>query len=76
MHGIGAALLYIVSIGKKKSLICADPLYAKDSMSISPQWFVRRRGFAMGIMVSGSGLGGLIMPFIMTHLNESLGGTW
>ncbi|KAL4210827.1 MFS general substrate transporter [Rhizopus microsporus] len=58
MHGIGAALLYIVS------------------MSISPQWFVRRRGFAMGIMVSGSGLGGLIMPFIMTHLNESLGGTW
>ncbi|CEG69104.1 hypothetical protein RMATCC62417_05242 [Rhizopus microsporus] len=58
MHGIGAALLYIVS------------------MSISPQWFVRRRGFAMGIMVSGSGLGGLIMPFIMTHLNESLGGAW
>ncbi|KAI9279598.1 major facilitator superfamily domain-containing protein, partial [Sporodiniella umbellata] len=58
MHGIGAALLYIVS------------------MSISPQWFTQRRGLAMGIMVSGSGLGGLIMPFIMTHLNESLGGAW
>ncbi|KAG1437431.1 hypothetical protein G6F56_013108 [Rhizopus delemar] len=58
MHGIGAALLYIVS------------------MSISPQWFVKRRGLAMGIMVSGSGLGGLIMPFVMTHLNESLGGAW
>ncbi|KAI9477776.1 MAG: major facilitator superfamily domain-containing protein [Benjaminiella poitrasii] len=58
MHGIGAALLYIVS------------------MSISPQWFVKRRGLAMGIMVSGSGVGGLIMPFIMTALNESLGGAW
>ncbi|CAO3694588.1 unnamed protein product [Rhizopus stolonifer] len=58
MHGIGAALLYIVS------------------MSISPQWFVKRRGLAMGVMVSGSGLGGLIMPFVMTHLNESLGGAW
>ncbi|KAG1004941.1 hypothetical protein G6F27_009683 [Rhizopus arrhizus] len=46
------------------------------SMSISPQWFIKRRGLAMGIMVSGSGVGGLIMPFIMTHLNESLGGAW
>ncbi|CAO0797602.1 unnamed protein product [Mucor circinelloides] len=58
MHGMGAALLYIVS------------------MSISPQWFVKRRGFAMGVMVSGSGIGGLIMPFVMTTLNESLGGAW
>ncbi|CAO3659970.1 unnamed protein product [Rhizopus stolonifer] len=58
MHGVGAALLYIVS------------------MSISPQWFVARRGLAMGVMVSGSGLGGLIMPFVMTQLNESLGGAW
>jgi MFS family permease len=58
MHGMGAALLYIVS------------------MSISPQWFIKRRGFAMGIMVSGSGVGGLIMPFVMNSLNESLGGAW
>lgn len=45
-------------------------------MSISPQWFIKRRGFAMGVMVSGSGIGGLIMPFVMTSLNESLGGAW
>jgi hypothetical protein len=45
-------------------------------MSISPQWFVKRRCFAMGVMVSGSGIGGLIMPFVMTALNESLGGAW
>lgn len=45
-------------------------------MSISPQWFVKRRGFAMGVMVSGSGIGGLIMPFLMNYLNENLGGVW
>ncbi|KAI8379759.1 major facilitator superfamily domain-containing protein [Radiomyces spectabilis] len=58
IHGMGAALMYIVS------------------MSISPQWFRKRRGFAMGVMVSGSGVGGLILPFIMNALNESLGGAW
>ncbi|KAI8340785.1 major facilitator superfamily domain-containing protein, partial [Chlamydoabsidia padenii] len=58
IHGIGSALLYIVS------------------MSLSPQWFNKRRGFAMGVMVSGSGIGGLIMPFLMNELNENLGGAW
>ncbi|KAI8066797.1 major facilitator superfamily domain-containing protein [Gongronella butleri] len=57
IHGMGAALLYVVS------------------MAISPQWF-RRRGLALGVMVSGSGVGGLVMPFIMTELNETLGGAW
>lgn len=51
-------------------------IFLQVSMSISPQWFVKRRGFAMGVMVSGSGIGGLIMPFVMTTLNESLGGAW
>lgn len=45
-------------------------------MSISPQWFEKRRGLAMGVMVSGSGLGGLVTPFIMNELNENLGGAW
>ncbi|EIE89981.1 hypothetical protein RO3G_14692 [Rhizopus delemar RA 99-880] len=51
-------------------------LFNVVSMSISPQWFIRRRGLSMGIMVSGSGIVGLIMPFVITHLNESLGGAW
>ncbi|KAI8348453.1 major facilitator superfamily domain-containing protein [Choanephora cucurbitarum] len=58
MHGMGTALLFIVS------------------MSISPQWFNKKRAFAVGIMVSGSGIGGLLMPFVITFLNESLGITW
>ncbi|KAI8061246.1 major facilitator superfamily domain-containing protein [Thamnidium elegans] len=58
MHGLGGAVLYIVSI------------------SIAPQWFIKRKGLAMGIMASGSGVGGLIMPIVITSLNESLGGAW
>ncbi|EIE84657.1 hypothetical protein RO3G_09367 [Rhizopus delemar RA 99-880] len=73
---IGAKwLLFLATILITAGLILSS--FAEQvSMSISPQWFIKRRGLAMGIMVSGSGVGGLIMPFIMTHLNESLGGAW
>lgn len=46
------------------------------SMAICPMWFPRNRGLAMGVIVSGSGVGGLVTPFIMHALNESLGGAW
>ncbi|CAO3595419.1 unnamed protein product [Absidia cylindrospora] len=58
LHGIGAAILNILS------------------MVIAPQWFNKRRGFAMGVMMSGAGVGGGGMPFLMNELNENLGGAW
>jgi MFS family permease len=45
-------------------------------MSCSPQWFSKRRGLALGIIASGSGIGGLIIPFVMTPINQSLGPAW
>lgn len=45
-------------------------------MAIAPQYFHRRRGLALGIISSGSGIGGLIIPFIMTPINERLGAPW
>ncbi|GAN09958.1 conserved hypothetical protein [Mucor ambiguus] len=45
-------------------------------MSCSPQWFSKRRGLALGIIASGSGIGGLIIPFVMTPINRSLGHAW
>ncbi|KAI7903125.1 major facilitator superfamily domain-containing protein [Cokeromyces recurvatus] len=45
-------------------------------MSVAPQWFTRRRGLALGMIASGSGIGGLIIPFIMTSINSSLGSSW
>jgi OFA family oxalate/formate antiporter-like MFS transporter len=37
------------------------------------RWFVRRRGFASGIAVSGIGIGTLIMPPLASFLIESFG---
>ncbi|KAG2202721.1 hypothetical protein INT46_003229 [Mucor plumbeus] len=45
-------------------------------MGIAPQWFAKRRGLALGIIASGSGIGGLIIPFVMTGINGSLGFAW
>lgn len=45
-------------------------------MGIAPQWFDKRRGLALGMATSGSGIGGLVMPFIMNPLLERLGAPW
>ncbi|PNY23629.1 transporter MCH4 [Tolypocladium capitatum] len=39
-------------------------------------WFSKRRGFAYGIMVSGSSVGGVVLPIMMTKLTESIGFPW
>lgn len=45
-------------------------------MGVAPQWFKKRRGLALGLIASGSGIGGLVIPFIMTSINGSLGPGW
>ncbi|KAI7864430.1 major facilitator superfamily domain-containing protein [Spinellus fusiger] len=45
-------------------------------MAVAPQYFTRRRGVAIGLITSGSGIGGVIIPFIMTPINASLGYPW
>ncbi|KAG1445780.1 hypothetical protein G6F56_009794 [Rhizopus delemar] len=45
-------------------------------MGVAPQWFTKRRGLALGIMASGSGIGGLIIPNTMNAINSSLGHQW
>ncbi len=37
------------------------------------RWFVKRRGFASGLAVSGIGVGTLVMPPFASHLIESVG---
>ncbi|WYZ40207.1 hypothetical protein EsH8_IV_000548 [Colletotrichum jinshuiense] len=37
------------------------------------QWFIRRKGFAYGIMWSGTGLAGVVLPLLMEYLLGSLG---
>jgi MFS family permease len=39
-------------------------------------WFAKRRAFALGITASGSSLGGVIFPIMVTNLIPKLGFPW
>jgi hypothetical protein len=41
-----------------------------------PQWFVKHRGIALGIISSGISIGGPVMPLIMEPLKTRLGAVW
>ncbi|KAI8394334.1 major facilitator superfamily domain-containing protein [Radiomyces spectabilis] len=45
-------------------------------MSSVSEWFDKRRGVALGIVSSGACVGGLLIPFLMSALNRSLGSGW
>lgn len=46
------------------------------SLSSVVSWFSRRRAAAMGIVASGSSLGGVILPIMMNHLIPHIGFPW
>ncbi|APA08673.1 hypothetical protein sscle_04g034430 [Sclerotinia sclerotiorum 1980 UF-70] len=61
-------------------IITQGVLYAiGGSLSYSPtmfyldQWFVRRKGLALGVMWSGVGTSGLIFPFLLSYLVDRYG---
>ncbi|KAI1097254.1 MFS general substrate transporter [Jackrogersella minutella] len=39
-------------------------------------WFFKKRAAALGIMVSGSSLGGVVLPIMMNHLIPEIGFPW
>lgn len=41
-----------------------------------PQWWDKRIGFASGVLLSGSGIGGTVFPFIINKLLQSIGFEW
>ncbi|PWN48481.1 MFS general substrate transporter, partial [Violaceomyces palustris] len=41
-----------------------------------PQWFDERRGLATGVMYLGSGIGGVIFPFLINWLLQRVGFAW
>ncbi|KAJ3080217.1 hypothetical protein HDU99_008969, partial [Rhizoclosmatium hyalinum] len=46
------------------------------AVSLPSQWFLKRRGLATGIAVSGSGFGGLVFSLLTGRLLESVGLAW
>ncbi|KAI8138262.1 major facilitator superfamily domain-containing protein [Fennellomyces sp. T-0311] len=45
-------------------------------MAVIPQWFSKRRSTATGIVMSGIGLAGLIIPYVMYTSNNALNASW
>jgi len=46
------------------------------SQTIISHWFERRRGTAMGIIMTGIGLGGMVMVYVASVVNEAYGMRW
>ncbi|KAI6782828.1 FAD-binding-domain-containing protein [Emericellopsis cladophorae] len=46
------------------------------TISAIPHWFHRRRGLAMGVVVSGSSLGGMAWPLLLDRLFGAVGFGW
>lgn len=43
------------------------------TMSVAPTWFDKRRGLAMGIVISGSACGAMIWPPVLRAITSSIG---
>lgn len=43
------------------------------TMSVAPTWFDKRRGLAMGIIISGSACGGMIWPPVLRAITSQIG---
>jgi MFS family permease len=56
---------FLVGVGVSMSYIPAT--------TIAPTWFNKRRGLAMGIVISGSAVGGMIWPPILRAMIEHIG---
>jgi MFS family permease len=51
-------------------------LYYFPIMSIAPSYFDRHRGFAMGCILAGSGIGGLVLAPVLRILIDRYGIHW
>lgn len=46
------------------------------SLSTASTWFHKKRAFAFGILLTGTSIGGVVMPICLEHLLNSLGFGW
>ena len=80
MVGAGAVLvssidsrwqLYLV-YGVMMGLFGYASIYGPLSINVM-RWFEHRRGFAVGVVTAGEGIGGTIWPPVFRHFNETAG---
>ncbi|KAK7464994.1 hypothetical protein VKT23_006203 [Stygiomarasmius scandens] len=51
-------------------------MYYYPIMTLAPTYFDRHRGFAMGVILAGSGVGGLVMALVLQNLLDKYGIGW
>jgi MFS family permease len=87
---VSGTLIYVfgimmVSLGTEyyhfflaQSIVCPIGASAVTSASMSclVTWFHRRRAFAFGIMMSGSSVGGIVLPIMIPKLIDRVGFPW
>lgn len=47
-----------------------------EALACLSTWFSKKRGMAMGIMVTGSSLGGVVFPIMISRMVDSVGYPW
>ena len=52
---------------------CGTCLSYIPAVTIAPAWYDRRRGLAMGIILSGTGVGGVVWAPVLRALNAAIG---
>ncbi|KAJ5604005.1 MFS general substrate transporter [Penicillium hordei] len=65
---------FILSQGVCTSI--GDAALFTASLSTASTWFHKKRAFAFGILLTGTSIGGVVMPICLEHLLGSLGFGW
>jgi MFS family permease len=52
---------------------CGTCLSYIPAVTVAPGWFNQRRGLAMGIILSGTGVGGVVWAPLLRYLNTAIG---
>jgi MFS family permease len=52
---------------------CGTCLSYIPAVTVAPGWFDQRRGLAMGTILSGTGVGGVVWAPLLRYLNEAIG---
>lgn len=72
--------VYILQAGSTYSLslkwLMLTDVLRDEALACVSTWFSKKRGAAMGIMVTGSSVGGVIFPIMISRMIRSTGYPW
>jgi predicted MFS family arabinose efflux permease len=76
MMGSLADRLYQVVLSLGICVGLGISMFLVMSIAVIPTWFVKHRGLAMGIVTSGTSIGGIVLPIMLQRLIAEIGYGW